>query len=95
MLRSVAYWAHVLSPIFIIWLFILHRLAGPKIQWRRGLALAGVAGAFAAAMIIWQYQDPRRWDEEGPDSGTQYFFPSLARTATGNFIPAETLMMDG
>ena len=35
MLRSVAYWAHVLSPIFIIWLFILHRLAGPKIQWSR------------------------------------------------------------
>ncbi|MEE3053298.1 MAG: multiheme c-type cytochrome, partial [Planctomycetota bacterium] len=95
MLRSVAYWAHVLSPIFIIWLFILHRLAGPKIQWRRGLALAGVAGSFAAVMIIWQYQDPRRWDEEGPESGTQYFFPSLARTATGNFIPAETLMMDG
>ena len=27
----------------------------------------------------------------GPTSGEQYFFPSLARTATGDFIPAEVL----
>lgn len=94
LLRNIAYWAHVLSPVFIIWLFILHRLAGPKIQWRKGLVLAAVASVFAVIMIVWQYQDPRKWNEEGPDSGTQYFFPSLARTATGNFIPADTLMMD-
>ena len=94
LLRNIAYWAHVLSPVFIIWLFILHRLAGPKIQWRKGLVLAAVSAVFAVIMIVWQYQDPRKWNEEGPDSGTQYFFPSLSRTATGNFIPADTLMMD-
>ena len=32
--------------------------------------------------------------EVGPESGERYFYPSLARTATGNFIPAQSLMMD-
>ena len=30
----------------------------------------------------------------GPKEGEQYFEPSLARTATGKFIPAKALMMD-
>ena len=92
--RRIAYWAHVISPIVCVWLFILHRLAGPKIVWKRGGLLAGVAGAFAIVMVVLHSQDPRRWNEAGPDSGVQYFFPSLARTSTGNFIPASTLMMD-
>jgi len=29
--RSVAYWAHVITPLLAIWLFILHRLAGKRI----------------------------------------------------------------
>ena len=93
--RRVAYWAHVISPLICVWLFVLHRLAGPKIHWRRGLSLAGVAGAFAIVMVMLHAQDPRRWNEVGPESGLEYFFPSLARTSTGNFIPGETLMMDG
>src|SRR5205814_154530 len=40
-------------------------------------------------------QDPRRWNVAGPREGMKYFEPSLARTASGNFIPARTLMMDG
>ena len=42
-------------------------------------------------MVLWQAQDPRSWNVEGPASGEQYFFPSLARTSDGNFIPAEVL----
>ncbi len=37
--RGVAYWAHVVTPLVIVWLFILHRLAGPRIHWRVGLSL--------------------------------------------------------
>jgi tetratricopeptide (TPR) repeat protein len=92
--RSGAYWAHVLSPLAIVWLFILHRLAGPRIRWRAGLLLGGAGAAFAIFMVAMHSQDPRRWNVTGPASGEKYFFPSLARTATGNFIPARTLMMD-
>jgi Cytochrome c554 and c-prime len=92
--RDMAYWLHVVTPLLVAWLFILHRLAGPRINWRFGGAVAGFTGLFAVAMLVLQAQDPRQWNVIGPDSGEKYFFPSLARTATGNFIPAKTLMMD-
>jgi hypothetical protein len=93
-LRSVLYWVHAISPLAAVWLFILHRLAGRRIRWRVGLGWATVAGVFALAMTLLHSQDPRRWDVEGPAASEQYFFPSLARTATGKFIPARTLMND-
>jgi tetratricopeptide (TPR) repeat protein len=94
-LRSVLYWVHVVSPLAVVWLFVLHRLAGRRIRWRVGVAWAGVGAGFAVAMTLLHSQDPRQWDVEGPSSAEQYFFPSLARTATGRFIPARTLMNDG
>ena len=92
--RSVAYWAHVICPVVAIWLFILHRLAGRRIKWRIGLTWGAVAAVFAMVMLILQTQDPRAWNVAGPKSGEQYFFPSLARTSTGNFIPAYVLQND-
>src|SRR5262245_1566334 len=35
--RSAAYWAHVITPLLTVWLYVLHRLAGPRIKWRVGL----------------------------------------------------------
>ena len=32
--RSSLYWAHVIAPLFVVWLYVLHRLAGPKLKWR-------------------------------------------------------------
>jgi cytochrome b subunit of formate dehydrogenase len=92
--RQIAYWLHVSAPLLVAWLFILHRLAGPRINWRFGGVVAGLTALFAVAMLVLQAQDPRQWNVAGPASGEKYFFPSLARTATGNFIPAKTLMMD-
>jgi len=92
--RSIAYWAHVLAPVAAIWLFILHRLAGRRIKWGTGLTWASAATVFAVGMLILQAQDPRAWNVAGPKSGEQYFFPSLSRTSTGNFIPARVLAND-
>ena len=89
--RSVAYWAHVITPLLAGWLFVLHRLAGRRIRWEIGRRWAVVALVFGAVMVLWQAQDPRSWDVAGPESGEQYFFPSLARTATGDFIPEPVL----
>ena len=72
-----------LAPLVAVWLFVLHRLAGKRIKWKIGLRWAVAAAIFGGVMLVWQAQDPRRWNVEGPESGEQYFFPSLARTATG------------
>ncbi|MCP5523783.1 MAG: hypothetical protein H7A46_19780 [Verrucomicrobiales bacterium] len=93
-LRSGAYWAHVIAPLLVVWLYVLHRLAGPRIKWRVGLSWAGAVAAVVAGMVWLHSQDPRQWNVVGPEEGEQYFRPSLARTASGNFIPARTLMMD-
>jgi len=90
-IRSTAYWIHVITPLVAAWLFVLHRLAGRKILWQRGRRWAAVAVGLAALLALLQSQDPRAWNVEGPTSGEQYFFPSLARTSTGDFIPAEVL----
>ncbi len=92
--RSTVYWLHVVCPLAAVWLYWLHRIAGPRIKWRIGLTFGGVAAAAIVAMVALQLQDPRNWNAVGPDSGVEYFEPSLARTATGNFIPAEAMMND-
>ncbi len=92
--RATIYWLHILTPLAAGWLYWLHRLAGPPIKWRVGLGYLGIVGAAVVAMIGLHSQDPRKWNVAGPKAGAQYFEPSLARTATGNFIPAQTLMMD-
>jgi len=93
--RTAAYWLHVVTPFAVAWLFVLHRLAGKRINWKLGARWAAFAACFALVMLVVQAQDPRRWNEKGPASGEKYYFPSLARTATGSFIPARTLQMDG
>jgi tetratricopeptide (TPR) repeat protein len=92
--RSVAYWAHIITPLLVVWFYVLHRLTGPRIKWRVGLGWSAAVGVLVVAMVFLHAQDPRQWNVAGPEEGAKYFEPSLARTASGNFIPAETLMMD-
>ncbi len=92
--RRALYWLHVLSPLLCVWAFVLHRLAGKAIAWRVGARIGGLGLAAALVGLAFHAQDPRQWGAEGPASGEQYFFPSLARTATGDFIPADALMQD-
>jgi len=92
-LRSVTYWAHVLVPVFVIWLYILHRLSGPRINWQVGARWAGGVAVIVLAMIGLHSAHPRK-NQKGSAEGAKYFEPSLSRTATGKFIPARTLMMD-
>ena len=91
--RSIAYWAHVISPFVAAWLFVLHRLAGKPIKWKVGYTWAGVAAVTAIPLLVLHAQEPKNWNVAGPESGEQYFMPALARTSNGNFIPAESMMM--
>lgn len=91
--RSIAYWTHVLMPLVCVWLFILHRLAGPRIRWRFGGAVTILGGMFAVGLIALQMQDPRQWNQAGR-AGSADFTPALARSATGKTIPSDVLMRD-
>ena len=92
--RSIIYWAHIVAPLAAIWLYWLHRLVGPRIKWYVGGRIALATAAAVGIMVYFQFQDPRQWNVAGPKEGEKYFQPSLARTSTGNFIPATALMND-
>ena len=92
--REVAYWLHVLAPLAAVGLYVAHRMAGPRIQWRYVRLWAGAVAVFVVTMSFLHTLDPRQYRVVQPKEGLAYFHPSSARTATGNFIPAETLMMD-
>jgi len=92
-LRSPIYWAHVITPLLAVWLYLLHRLAGPRIQWRVGMRWAVAVGVLTIATVLFHSKHPPK-NQVGSPEGKKYFEPSLARTASGNFIPAKTLMMD-
>jgi tetratricopeptide (TPR) repeat protein len=92
--RSIVYWLHAIAPLAAGWLYWLHRLAGPRIKWRYGLVYLGVVGIVVAGMVGLHSQDPRKWNQVGSVEGLKYFEPSFMRTATGNFIPEKTLLMD-
>ena len=51
-MRSVAYWAHVITPLLCIWLYILHRLAGPRIRWKVGLQWGAAVAGLTLAMVL-------------------------------------------
>ncbi|MBL9138121.1 MAG: tetratricopeptide repeat protein [Verrucomicrobiales bacterium] len=92
-LRSAAYWAHVITPVLCVWLYILHRLAGPRIKWKVGLGWMGAVGVTVLAMVGLHSFHPKK-SQEASKEGRKYFQPSSSKTVSGNFIPANTLMMD-
>jgi tetratricopeptide (TPR) repeat protein len=92
-LRSPIYWAHVITPVLAVWLYVLHRLAGPRLKWQIGARWATAMGVVIVGLVFLHSAHPRK-NPIGSKDGEKYFEPSLARTATGNFIPARTLMMD-
>ena len=92
-IRSPIYWAHVITPLLAMWLYILHRLAGPRIKWQFGIRWAAAVGVLVLASVGLHSKHPQK-SQIGSKEGEKYFLPSQARTTTGKFIPAETLMMD-
>jgi tetratricopeptide (TPR) repeat protein len=92
--RWIIYVLHAAVPVVAVVLYVLHRRAGPDIQWKYGYAWGGGVAVFVAAMIVWHMQDPRQWFAVGSREGEKYFEPSRARTANGKFIPADALMKD-
>ena len=89
--RSIFYWLHVVTPLIAVWLYCLHRLAGPPIKWKVGLTYLLFVALAGVAIIGFQQSDPREWYQIGSADGVKYFEPSLARTANGKFISSAAL----
>jgi tetratricopeptide (TPR) repeat protein len=90
LVRRISYWIHILTPLAVVWLFVLHRLAGPPIRWRTGIRWAGAAGVFATLMVLLQVAMTA---QKSPDNVTE-FLPSLAVLAGSETIPPSHLMTD-
>ena len=53
MWRSALYISHVVTPLMAGWLFVLHRLAGPRIRWKTGIQLSMVGVVMVVGMLFW------------------------------------------
>lgn len=92
--REIGYWLHVAAPVLAAGLYLAHRFAGPRVKWGWARAWVATVAAFVIGMGYLHSVDPREQLVSKPREGRAYFAPSEAVTATGNFIPAETLMLD-
>lgn len=88
--RSGAYWMHIAAPLVVVWGFVLHRLAGRRIRWRTGFAVAAASLLMVGGFDVWHRFDASR-PRPTPKDGAAYYEPSLARTANGAFIPESSL----
>ena len=58
-LREVAYWLHVVTPLLVVWLFILYRLAGTRVRYRPGLIWAVTGVVLSALLLVPQVLEQR------------------------------------
>jgi tetratricopeptide (TPR) repeat protein len=89
LIRSAGYWLHVLAPLVLIWLFILHRLAGPPLHWRRGMYWGGAGAVFTAAALGLHLFYPQTEPEVA-----RPFLPALVQSEADQRIPAAHLSTD-
>jgi hypothetical protein len=90
-IREIAWWVHVIAPVLVCWLFVIHRLAGVAVQWRMGLGSA--VTMVSVVMVLHVIAGPRTTPV--PTDQAERWGPSLARTESGETIPARMLAADG
>ncbi len=80
-LRLVFYCIHVVLPVVVIWLFVLHRLAGRPLDFNMGKWVLLSAGFFVLVFVLVHFikATPKQVK-------TDQFQPSLSQTHNGEFI---------
>ncbi len=89
-LRSITYWLHVVLPIIAIWLFMMHRLAGPKLSWGSS-KITVLATVIAMVALAWLQKDTFNPPIIERQEINPLFAPSFAQTHTNKHIKAEDL----
>ena len=98
-LRNTLFWIHAISPLVAIWLFVLHRLVGPKLRWKRSLVWGG--GGLATALLALSAAgtpEPAMPDSSQlvalSTSTSELFAPAMVETADGGTVPIDHLLGD-
>ena len=96
--RGGIYWLHVITPLLLIGLFTLHRLAGKQIRYRPGIVWGATAVAVVVLALVPQFIEKRASAAgsampSAMTDDTSPFFPALARTPNDDYLPAGVLMM--
>ncbi|HHL30986.1 MAG TPA: hypothetical protein ENJ41_00275, partial [Oceanospirillales bacterium] len=89
-MRELTYWLHVILPLLTIWLFIMHRLAGPKLRWRPS-QLSALAVILMLVVMAWSGQKSSELTNNKPGEMNPLFAPSFAHTADNNYQSAADL----
>ena len=89
--RALVWWAHVLAPLVVIWLFIAHRMVGPRLQWRVGLRWSGVGAGVLAALFVFH---SNTGDPVVRDLDTSGMNLTNARISGAHSIPVSDLTDD-
>ncbi len=93
-IRDVGYWTHLAAPLMAIFLYVRHRLAGPRVRWGYAKVWGGLVAVFVAAMVVLHHHDPQLLTARKSREGAAYTFPSSAQLVGDKLIPANVLMMD-
>ncbi|VAW34663.1 hypothetical protein MNBD_GAMMA01-953 [hydrothermal vent metagenome] len=88
--RAITYWVHAILPFIVIWLFIMHRLVGPKLSWLAG-KITIIATIIVMAFMAWLQQDTFWPKVIIHDEVNPLFAPSFAHTSTNKYIAAKDL----
>ena len=87
--RGWLYWLHVIAPLGVIWLFVLHRLAGPRLRWQRGVQWSAATLAFTTVALV-----AHLMLGGGPPATAQDYAPALAQVTSGAVLAQGRLMGD-
>ena len=88
--RRIIYWLHVILPVATIWLFIMHRLAGPKLSWKPAKITVGLTVIIMLG-LIWVQRNASLSTQIKHDEVNPLFAPSFAQTSDNLHINAMDL----
>lgn len=88
--RNLTYWLHVILPFIAIWLFVMHRLAGPKLSWTAS-KLTLLSSIVILLLMGWLQKDTFYPKSIHHDEVNPLFAPSFAQTSNNQLIAAKDL----
>ena len=88
--RKILYWLHAIVPLLVIWLFIMHRLAGHSISWKP-VKLTFALTIITIAGFYFLQKDTFFPKETEHHEMNPLFAPSFAQTSDNQLIPPNHL----